>query len=508
MSFQITITITATTVTGPFNLYECTSVDGASCSGTALATGVSRDNLLTGVTYTVSDTTKVIKMSSTGTCEGTDRFLTIQNIPNATYYYYALGDCTDLRYSGLEVTKFPFGPQLIVPVCMTEAQVALWYETYDPGTQDLVMDYSNPCAFGEEYVSSAIGRSSAQITEGTVYSIGDNCWSVIETTPTESWTVNLDGVSPFDGTCYDCIYGPFTGFTYSGYTVTVCGTGVQTVGYVNNLSAPVVTTGAIYPVVEYDQNGNVLGSYCATWGNMIGGYDGPLVAGVHGGILVPPGINMNGSSVADCNSCDLYYRIGASRCDGIIDEFNTPIWTDNDDVAVGDVITTDLNDNICRIVTSKTTFKATPFYFEYVQTGPIYMDGYFSGANACADCITAGGSGGGEGVAGNVVSVGVDIGQATILNETCADVQSTPYNAYEYQVTFTFNGTSGPVTPDTTVEYSVNGTTWTTWTPTGSTFVYTMYYKDRTPCSGGVVEIDNMKIKVNNIVILNYDILD
>ena len=186
----------------------------------------------------------------------------------------------------------------------------------------------------------------------------------------------------------------------------------------------------------------------------------------------------------------------------------SPIWTDNDDVSVGDVITTDLNDNICRIVTSKTTQKATPFYFESTQTGPTYMDGYFSGANACADCITAGGSGGGEGVAGNVVSVGVDIGQATILNETCANVQSTPYNAYEYQVTFTFNGTSGPVTPDTTVEYSVNGTTWTTWTPTGSTFVYTMYYKDRTPCSGGVVEIDNMKIKVNNIVILNYDILD
>ena len=508
MSFQITITITATTVTGPFNLYECTSVVGTSCSGTALATGVSRTSLLTGVSYTVSDTTKVIKMSSTGTCEGTDRFLTIQNIPNATYYYYALGDCSDLRYSGLEITKMPFGPQLIIPVCMTDAQVALWYETYDPGLQSLVMDYSNPCGFGEEYVSSAIGRSSAQITEGTVYSIGDNCWSVIETTPTEDWTINIDEISPFDGTCYDCIYGAFTGFTYSGYSVTVCGTGVETVGYVNNLNTLFVTAGAVYPVIEYDQNGNVLSSYCVTWGALIGAYNGPLVAGVYGGILVPPGVNMNGDSVASCNTCNLYYMIETTRCDGIIDQYNSPIWTDNDDVAVGDVITTNLSDNLCRTVISKTTYKSKPFYFEYTQTGVTYMDGYFSGANACTDCIAAGGSGGGEGVAGNVVSISVNTGQGTTLNEFCPDSQSTPYNAYEYQVTFTFNGTSGPVTPDTTVEYSLNGTTYTTWTPTGSTFVYTMYYRDRTQCSGGVLEIDNMKIKVNNIVILNYDILD
>lgn len=507
MSFQITITITATTVTGPFNLYECTSVSSASCSGTALATGVTRASLLTGAVYTVSDTTKVIKMSSTGTCDGTDRFLTIQNIPNATYYYYALGDCSDLRYYGLEITKFPFGPQLIIDVCMTEAQVALWYETYDPGMQTLVIDYSNPCAFGEEYVPSAIGRSSAQITEGTVYSIGDNCWSVIEISSTESYTIELDGLSPFDGSCYDCIYGTFTGFTYSGYTVNVCGSGAEKVAYANNLSAPVMVSGSIYPVIEYDQNGDVLGSYCVTWGSLIGGYGGPLVTNsVFPTLTIPPGIILNGGSIADCNSCDLYYRIGASRCDGIIDAFNSPIWTDNDDVAVGDVITTDLNDNICRIVTSKTTFKATPFYFEATQTGPIYMDGYFSGTDACTDCNDAGGSGGGEGVAGNVVSITPAMGPSTGLNEFCQN--DDPYSAYVVDVTFTFNGTSGPVTPDTTVEYSVNGTTYTTWTPTGNTFVYTMYYRDRTQCSGGVEEIDNMKIKVNNIVLLNYDLGD
>ena len=195
-----------------------------------------------------------------------------------------------------------------------------------------------------------------------------------------------------------------------------------------------------------------------------------------------------------------------TRCDGVIDLFMSPIWTDNDDVAVGDVITTDLNDNVCRRVTSKTTYKSTPFYFEYTQTGPIYMDGYFSGTDACDDCIDAGGSGGGEGVAGNVVSITPAMGPSTGLDEFCQN--GDPYSAYVVDVTFTFNGTSGPVTPDTTVEYSVNGTTYTTWTPTGNTFVYTMYYRDRTECSGGVEEIDNMKIKVNNIVLLNYDLGD
>jgi hypothetical protein len=176
-------------------------------------------------------------------------------------------------------------------------------------------------------------------------------------------------------------------------------------------------------------------------------------------------------------------------------------------VAVNDVITTDLDDNVCRRVTTKTTYKAKPFYFEYTQTAPIYMDGYFTGTNACPDCITAGGSGGGAGVAGNVVSITATIGQGTPLNEYCQD-GSTPYNAGVSTVTFTFNGTSGPVTPDTTVEYSINGTTYTTWTPTGSTFVQDMYARYRSNCSGGSDEIDNIRIKVNNIILLNYDLGD
>jgi hypothetical protein len=183
----------------------------------------------------------------------------------------------------------------------------------------------------------------------------------------------------------------------------------------------------------------------------------------------------------------------------------SPIWTDNDDVAVGDVITTDLNDNVCRIVTTKTEYKATPFYFEYTQTGPIYMDGYFTGVDACADCITAGGSGGGEGVAGNVVSITATIGQTQSGNDFCQNGEA--YNSYSASVTFTFNGTSGPVTPDTTVEYSTNGSSYTIWTPTGSTFVQTMNYSNLEPC-GGSVEIDNIRIKVNNIILLNYDLGD
>jgi hypothetical protein len=57
------------------------------------------------------------------------------------------------------------------------------------------------------------------------------------------------------------------------------------------------------------------------------------------------------------------------------------------------------------------------------------------------------------------------------------------------------------------VEYSINESSYTTWTPTGSTFVYNMYERDRRPC-GGVLETDNIRIKVNNIILLNYDLGD
>jgi hypothetical protein len=100
------------------------------------------------------------------------------------------------------------------------------------------------------------------------------------------------------------------------------------------------------------------------------------------------------------------------------------------------------------------------------------------------------------------------MGQTRGLNEFCQN--DNPYNAYDADVTFTFNGTSGPVTPDTTVEYSMNGSSYTIWTPqpTETTFVQTMVERDRTPCSGGVLETDNIRIKVNNIILLNYDLGD
>jgi hypothetical protein len=94
------------------------------------------------------------------------------------------------------------------------------------------------------------------------------------------------------------------------------------------------------------------------------------------------------------------------------------------------------------------------------------------------------------------------MGNTTSLSEYCQN--DVPYNAYSVDVTFTFNGSGGPVTPDTTVEYSVNGSSYTTWTPRSSTFTYTMYERDRRDCAGGTLERDNIRIKVNNILLINY----
>jgi hypothetical protein len=135
----------------------------------------------------------------------------------------------------------------------------------------------------------------------------------------------------------------------------------------------------------------------------------------------------------------------------------------------------------------------------------VYVSGVFSGGTAtenCEDCTTAGGSGGNVGSTGNVTGVTTTVGTTTSSNDYCQN--GIPYNSYFADVTFTFNGSSGPVTPDTTVEYSVNDSAYTTWTPTGSTFVYTMYENDRRDCDGGTLERDNIKIKVNNIILINY----
>jgi hypothetical protein len=126
----------------------------------------------------------------------------------------------------------------------------------------------------------------------------------------------------------------------------------------------------------------------------------------------------------------------------------------------------------------------------YVDT--IYTD--------CPTC-TSGGAGIGE-TSGNVTGITATVVNTTTLNEYCQN--DVPYNAYSAEVMFTFNGTSGPVTPDTIVEYSVNGSSYTIWTPAGSTFFYTMYENDRRDCVGGTLERDNIRIKVNNILLINY----
>jgi hypothetical protein len=220
----------------------------------------------------------------------------------------------------------------------------------------------------------------------------------------------------------------------------------------------------------------------------------------------PVGPNVvGGGDITDCNDCELYYNHTTVRCDGdLTDLVGYPIWSQQK-LNVGDVVTTSLNDNVCRKVTEVWFHKFKP-YKGYFQDNIVYVDGVFSGGTVtvnCESCTTAGGSGGNVGDTGNVVSISPTMGTTISGNDTCQD--STPYNSYSADVTFTFDGTSGPVTPDTIVEYSLNGSSYSTLTITGTTYVVTMYSSDQTPC-GGSVSTDNIRIKVNNVLLINYDL--
>jgi hypothetical protein len=522
MAFQVSISITGTSVTGPFNLYECTNVTNSSCSGTALATNVSRATLTSGVSYSVSDSTKVIKISSTGTCDGTDRFLTIQNIPDTTYYYYGLGDCTNMRYSYTAVTNTGFGI-IVVPGCDTASDLAD-LSLADPAHTSLYIDYNDPCGFGEDYAADFIGRSSVQIPEGTVYSINGQCLSVVSVDPiyTEGqYDLNLDTLAPFDGTCFDCAY-VFTGFTYYNYSGTTC-YGDKIIVYdilpyafnsdPNAIRSPQI--GQVYVYREYDIDGNLInpGNTCVTIDGYIGEYTGPMVTITIPGTVPPTTMSVpigpiltGGGTIGSCGQCNPHWNLTTERCDGQFDFIGYPIWSSSTTKpVVGTVIKTNANDGVCRRITEVFDYKQIPYLGGFVgsmHTQIYYVDTLYTDCPTC----TAGGAGIGQ-TSGNVVSITATIGQGTPLYEYCQD-GNTPYNAGVFTVTFTFNGTSGPVTPDTTVEYSINGTTYTTWTPTGSTFVQDMYERYRSNCIGGVDEIDNIRIKVNDIVLLNYDLGD
>ena len=407
MAFQVTITITGTTVTGPFNLYQCTNVTNSSCSGTALATNVSRATLTSGASYSVSDTTKVIKISSTGTCDGTDRFLTIQNIPDATYYYYGLGDCTNLRYSYTAITNTGMGIIIDPTGCNTAENIAQ-LSLADPAHTSLYVNYDDPCGFGEDYAADFIGRSSVQIPEGTVYSIDGQCLSVVSVDPiyTEGqYDLNLDTLAPFDGTCFDCAY-VFTGFTYYNYSGTTC-SGDKIFVYdilpyafnpdPNAIRSPQI--GQVYIYREYDINGNLVnaGDECVTIDGYVGPYTGQTVeVSVPGSfpaitMPVPIGPILTGGGLADdCTECTPHWNITTERCDGGFDLISFPIWASGTTKpVVGSVIKTNANDGVCRRITEVFDYKQIPYLGGFVgsmHTQIYYVDSTYTD---CPDCTSS-----------------------------------------------------------------------------------------------------------------------
>jgi hypothetical protein len=73
------------------------------------------------------------------------------------------------------------------------------------------------------------------------------------------------------------------------------------------------------------------------------------------------------------------------------------------------------------------------------------------------------------------------------------------------QLTFK-DSSNNPVTPNATVQYRVNGGTWTTLTVTSSTvsFNVTLIYGDNTNCSLGGSYADTLDIKVGTITVEYY----
>ena len=431
-----------------------------------------------------------------------------------TYYYYALGDCQDMRYTYSEVSNTGFGIIRIDGLCGLPSELI----SSNPAQTAYYWDTSNPCGFGTGYTGTYNARSSTQLTEGDVYTISGTCYSIIElSSEPPTWTINMDGKTKETGSnpCFDC-QPPFTGFTYYSYSGITCNDDDEIIVYsilpyvLNNdptaIRSPQI--GQLYLYHEYDVNANLInpGNSCVEITGYIGEFVGPKVTvPLPGGLpgttySVPVGpILTGGGEIDDCSECIPHWNITTERCDGGFDFIGYPIFGTTKP-AINSVIITNADDGVCRKVTDVFPLKFIPYLGGFI--GNMHTQIYYVDTNYtdCPTC-TSGGAGIGE-TSGNVTGTTTTMGNTTSLSEYCQN--DVPYNAYSVDVTFTFNGSGGPVTPDTTVEYSVNGSSYTTWTPRSSTFTYTMYERDRRDCAGGTLERDNIRIKVNNILLINY----
>jgi hypothetical protein len=326
-----------------------------------------------------------------------------------SYYYYAMGDCNDMRYSGTERTVFGFGAPLVIPVCMSSAEITQWYSTANFAQQTLNIDYNDPCGFGQNYSGVAIARSSTQLTEGTVYQVGNSCLSIIavQTQYVTGYTYNLDGVSPVAGAnpCSSCD-PPFTGFTITGYSGVTCDTGENIVAY----SLLGMSTGRTYGIQLYEEGLVAGNARCMTINANLGpqlvitdpteGFDGYQITDSGPFVLGQP-MFQGYSDCTGCNATPKKYKIDGVRCDNA--SYSVTVWSDTLPT-IGINGTFRVNDSFlstfCWKVTAKDNYKSvvysTPEY-SILDTGCSPCDGSTPSPTATPVPGDDGGSGGGSG---------------------------------------------------------------------------------------------------------------
>jgi hypothetical protein len=313
------------------------------------------------------------------------------------YYWYALGDCNDMRYTYTQVTNSGFGIITISGFCGLPS--AMDYS--DPAHTAYYFDTSNPCGFGTGYTGVYNARSSTQLTEGDVYTISGTCYSIIElNSEPPTWTINMDGKTKEEGAnpCFDC-QPPFTGFTYYTYSGVTCGNVPDEIivydisPYVLNSISPQI--GQLYLYHEYDVNGTLVnpGNSCVEITGYIGEFVGPKVTvplpgGISGSTYsVPVGpILTGGGEITDCTECIPHWNITTVRCDGdLTDLIGYPIWSTTKP-AINSVIKTNANDGVCRKVTDVFPLKSIPYLGGYIgnmHPQIYYVSSSYGDCNSC-----------------------------------------------------------------------------------------------------------------------------
>lgn len=429
---------------------------------------------------------------------------TVNTVINPEYFYYALGSCSDMRYSYTGYTITGFSPPIVIPGCGTLSEIGT-LAMQDPAHTSIVLSNPlDPCGFGSGYVGTTIARSSSGITEGSVYDIDGLCLSVVsvQTENVTGWTVNLDTktlIGVGDEACASCD-PPFTGFTISGYSGVTCD-GENVIAY--TLFGSLVL-GNVYGIQMYSGGTAQGDAICMTLNTSLGPQfviTDPNEGGLSGYQITDTGPFILGEPMfqgyEDCATCEgveQKYMITGERCDTT---GSVTIWSATAPTVVsGDTISVVLSPGtpaVCFLVTQADQFTSVVYgydLYEIAETG----------------CDCNGNSGG--------ASVNVDniVASPTSSSNTGGECQSPMAQYYtettidEMELIFR-DSSNNQVTPNQTVQYRVSGGSWVTIpsiTTSIVTFSVTLIYGNNSSCDGGGSYADTLEVKVGTITVLNY----